>query len=60
MLLGPSGCGKSTGLRTIVGPRQASRRWYHVHSTGEIGAFEVVKTESKGKDNKRIGVRVHD
>jgi misacylated tRNA(Ala) deacylase len=32
----------------------------HVASTKEIGRFEVVKTESKGKGNKRIRVRVHD
>jgi Ser-tRNA(Ala) deacylase AlaX len=31
-----------------------------VHSTREIGGFEVVKTESKGKGNKRIRMRVFD
>jgi len=31
-----------------------------VRSTGEIGRFEVVKTESKGKGNKRLRIRVLD
>ena len=30
----------------------------HVHSTGEIGVFRVVKTESKGKGNKRLRIRI--
>ena len=32
----------------------------HVHSTGEIGVFRVVKTESKGKGNKRLRIRIED
>ena len=30
----------------------------HVHSTLEVGRIEVVKTESKGKANKRMRIRV--
>jgi misacylated tRNA(Ala) deacylase len=30
----------------------------HVHSTLEVGRIEVVKTESKGKSNKRMRIRV--
>jgi misacylated tRNA(Ala) deacylase len=32
----------------------------HVRSTKEVGRVQVVKTESKGKGNKRIRIRVHD
>jgi misacylated tRNA(Ala) deacylase len=32
----------------------------HVRSTGEVGRVQVVKTESKGKGNKRIRIRVID
>ena len=32
----------------------------HVHSTLEVGRIEVVKTESKGKSNKRMRIRVTD
>ena len=32
----------------------------HVHSTLEVGLIEVVKTESKGKANKRMRIRVLD
>ena len=28
----------------------------HVASTGEVGRFEVTKTESKGKANKRLRI----
>jgi Ser-tRNA(Ala) deacylase AlaX len=31
-----------------------------VGSTGEIGRVRVVKTESKGKGNKRIRIAVED
>ena len=31
-----------------------------MRSTGEIGRFEVVKTESKGKGNKRLRVVLKD
>jgi misacylated tRNA(Ala) deacylase len=44
----------------IVGLDKQADGGTHVHSTSEIGRFEVVKTESKGKGNKRIRVRVHD
>jgi misacylated tRNA(Ala) deacylase len=44
----------------IVGLDKQADGGTHVHSTGEIGGFEVVKTESKGKGNKRIRVRVVD
>ncbi|HUG86404.1 MAG TPA: alanyl-tRNA editing protein, partial [Euzebya sp.] len=32
----------------------------HVATTAEVGRVEVVKTESKGKANKRIRLAVHD
>jgi misacylated tRNA(Ala) deacylase len=32
----------------------------HVRSTAEVGGFRVVKTESKGKGNKRLRVEVTD
>jgi misacylated tRNA(Ala) deacylase len=44
----------------IVGLDKQADGGTHVHSTEEIGAFEVVKTESKGKGNKRIRMRIHD
>ena len=44
----------------IVGLDKQADGGTHVHSTREIGVFEVVKTESKGKGNKRLRVRVHD
>ena len=44
----------------IVGLDKQADGGTHVRATGEIGRFEVVKTESKGKGNKRIRVRVHD
>ena len=44
----------------IVGLDKQADGGTHVHSTGEIGAFEVVKTESKGKGNKRLRIRVLD
>jgi misacylated tRNA(Ala) deacylase len=43
----------------IVGLDKQADGGTHVRSTGEIGRFEVVKTESKGKGNKRLRVRVH-
>ena len=30
----------------------------HVRSTGEVGRFSVVRTENKGKNNKRLYVRL--
>jgi misacylated tRNA(Ala) deacylase len=44
----------------IVGLDKQADGGTHVHSTSEIGRFEVVKTESKGKGNKRLRVRIHD
>jgi misacylated tRNA(Ala) deacylase len=44
----------------IVGLDKQADGGTHVRSTGEIGRFEVVKTESKGKGNKRIRVRIHE
>jgi misacylated tRNA(Ala) deacylase len=44
----------------IVGLDKQADGGTHVASTREIGGFEVVKTESKGKGNKRIRVRVVD
>ena len=32
----------------------------HVRSTDEVGRVRVVKTESKGKGNKRIRIEVLD
>jgi misacylated tRNA(Ala) deacylase len=42
----------------IVGLDKQADGGTHVRSTGEIGHFEVVKTESKGKGNKRLRIRV--
>jgi misacylated tRNA(Ala) deacylase len=44
----------------IVGLDKQADGGTHVPSTREIGRFEVVKTESKGKGNKRIRIRLHD
>ncbi len=38
----------------IVGLDKQADGGTHVRSTGEIGTFRVIKTESKGKGNKRI------
>ncbi|MEZ5166770.1 MAG: hypothetical protein R2695_09835 [Acidimicrobiales bacterium] len=38
----------------IVGLDKQADGGTHVRSTGEIGTFTIVKTESKGKGNKRI------
>jgi misacylated tRNA(Ala) deacylase len=32
----------------------------HVRSTGEVGRVRVVKTESKGKANKRMRIRLDE
>jgi misacylated tRNA(Ala) deacylase len=42
----------------IVGLDKQADGGTHVASTKEIGRFEVVKTESKGKGNKRIRIRI--
>jgi misacylated tRNA(Ala) deacylase len=44
----------------IVGLDKQADGGTHVRATGEIGRFEVVKTESKGKGNKRLRIRVLD
>jgi misacylated tRNA(Ala) deacylase len=44
----------------IVGLDRQADGGTHVRSTGEIGRFRVVKTESKGRGNKRIRVVVED
>ena len=44
----------------IVGLDKQADGGTHVASTGEVGRFEVTKTESKGKANKRIRIAVHD
>jgi misacylated tRNA(Ala) deacylase len=42
----------------IVGLDKQADGGTHVHSTAEIGHFQVVKTESKGKGNKRLRIRL--
>ena len=44
----------------IVGLDKQADGGTHLPSTGEVGRFEVVKTESKGKSNKRLRIAVHD
>jgi misacylated tRNA(Ala) deacylase len=44
----------------IVGLDRQADGGTHVRSTAEIGRVEVVRTESKGKANKRLRIRVHD
>lgn len=44
----------------IVGLDKQADGGTHVRSTGEIGRFEVVKTESRGRAYKRVRIRVHD
>jgi misacylated tRNA(Ala) deacylase len=44
----------------IVGLDKQADGGTHVRSTAEVGRIVVVKTESKGKGNKRIRVRVVD
>ena len=44
----------------IVGLDKQADGGTHVHSTGEVGRIRVVKTESKGKGNKRIRLEVID
>src|SRR5204862_6556709 len=40
----------------IVGLDKQADGGTHVRSTDEVGRIRVVKTESKGKGNKRIGI----
>ena len=44
----------------IVGLDRQADGGTHVHSTDEVGRIRVVKTESKGKGNKRIRIEVLD
>ncbi|HEV3329311.1 MAG TPA: alanyl-tRNA editing protein [Acidimicrobiales bacterium] len=44
----------------IVGLDKQADGGTHVHTTSEVGRVRVVKTESKGKGNKRIRVEVVD
>jgi misacylated tRNA(Ala) deacylase len=44
----------------IVGLDKQADGGTHVHTTAEVGRVRVVKTESKGKGNKRIRVEVVD
>lgn len=44
----------------IVGLDKQADGGTHVASTAEVGRIEVVKTESKGKGNKRIRIQVRD
>lgn len=44
----------------IVGLDKQADGGTHVTSTAEVGRVEVTKTESKGKDNKRIRIAVRD
>jgi misacylated tRNA(Ala) deacylase len=51
-----------TTLRVIdiVGLDKQADGGTHVASTAEVGRVEVVKTESKGRANKRVRLAVHD
>ena len=44
----------------IVGLDKQADGGTHVHSTAEVGRIRVVKTESKGKGNKRIRIEIVD
>ena len=44
----------------IVGLDKQADGGTHVHSTAEVGRVVVVKTESKGRGNKRIRLRLED
>ena len=44
----------------IVGLDKQADGGTHLPSTGGVGRFQVVKTESKGKANKRLRIAVHD
>ncbi len=44
----------------IVGLDKQADGGTHVRRTGEVGRVRVVKTESKGKGNKRIRLEVLD
>ena len=44
----------------IVGLDKQADGGTHVSNTSEVGRFEVTKTESKGKGNKRVRMQLHD
>jgi misacylated tRNA(Ala) deacylase len=44
----------------IVGLDKQADGGTHVRTTGEVGRIRVVKTESKGKGNKRIRLEIVD
>ena len=44
----------------IVGLDKQADGGTHVRSTGEVGRIKVIKTESKGKGNKRIRLEIVD
>jgi misacylated tRNA(Ala) deacylase len=44
----------------IVGLDKQADGGTHVRSTGEVGRIRVVKTENKGKGNKRVRLEVVD
>lgn len=44
----------------IVGLDRQADGGTHVASTAEVGRFEITKTESKGKGNKRLRMAIHD
>jgi misacylated tRNA(Ala) deacylase len=44
----------------IIGLDKQADGGTHVRSTGEVGRVRVVKTESKGKGNKRVRIAVED
>jgi misacylated tRNA(Ala) deacylase len=43
----------------IVGLDKQADGGTHVARTGEVGRFEITKTESKGKGNKRVRIAIH-
>ena len=44
----------------IVGLDKQADGGTHVRSTGEVGRIRVMKTESKGKGNKRVRLEIVD
>ena len=44
----------------IVGLDKQADGGTHVARTGEVGRFEITKTESKGKGNKRVRIQLGD
>ena len=43
-----------------MGPDRQADGGTHVASTGEVGRFEVTRTESKGKANARLRITLSD